>query len=234
MLPENWAEEKERMRREHPEVHPPRFRGFRGPVTLAASLYHPEKLVFLVLDEPKLAERFRDTILRVALAMADVLDAEAGDAPGAVKGHFGFADDFCCLLTADMYESFGYPILKALFDRYAPDPKHSRYQHSDSAMGHLLPVLGRLNFTGVNFGPTVRFAKIREHMPNAVVDGTLAPFTFMRNDEDKIIAEVRRDMDEAREARGLRIGTAGSINDGSLLISLRAIMHAVQKYGRLG
>jgi uroporphyrinogen decarboxylase len=234
MLPENWDEEKERMGREHPDVAPPQFRSFRGPVTLAATLYDPEKLIWLILENEALAERYRDTILRVALEMADVLDREAGDEPGTVHTGFWFADDLCCLLTPDMYRFFGYPILKALFERYAPDPsQHARFQHSDSAMGHLLPLLGELELTAVNFGPTVRFAEIREHLPRAVVQGTLSPITFMNNDEEAIIAEVRRDFEEARETRGLLVATAGSINNGSRLTSMRAVMHAIQTYGRL-
>ena len=84
----------------------------------------------------------------------------------------------------------------------------------------------------VNFGPKVRFAQIRRHLPRAIVHGTLAPFTFMRNDEDAIIAEVRRDLDEARTTRGLVVDTAGSINDGSLLSSMRTVMWAIQSHGR--
>ena len=85
----------------------------------------------------------------------------------------------------------------------------------------------------VNFGPKVRFEQIRRHLPRAVVHGTLAPFTFMRNDEAAIIAEVRRDMDEARDTLGLIVDTAGSINDGSLLSSMRLLMWTIQSYGRL-
>jgi len=39
--------------------------------------------------------------------------------------------------------------------------------------------------------------QIRQHLPRAVVHGTLAPFTFMRNDEDAIIARSAG-IDEAR------------------------------------
>lgn len=234
LLPENWAEEKERLRREFPNSKPPRFRGFRGPVTLAATLYGSENLIFLILEQPELAARFRDTILRVAFEIADILDVEAGDAPGEPKTGYGFADDLCCLCTPGMYEFFGYPILKALFERYAPDPPRThRSQHSDSPMAQVTPYLGKLKLTGANFGPTVRFKTIRENIPTAVVAGTLSPITFMNNDEEAIIAEVRRDMEEARETRGLLITTAGSINNGSRLTSMRAIMHAIQKYGRL-
>ena len=133
-----------------------------------------------------------------------------------------------------MYEAFGYPILSAIFAQCSPDPGDVRYQHSDSAMGHLLPILARLQLTGCNFGPTLTVRQIREQMPKTRIDGQLAPFTFMSNDEDAIIAEVKRDCEMAKEgdARGLNLTTAGSINDGSLLTSMRAVMYAIQTYGR--
>lgn len=72
----------------------------------------------------------------------------------------------------------------------------------------LLPVLAKLNLTDCNFGPTLTVVEIIEHMPRTRIDGQLAPFTFMRNDEDQII------------------------NDVSLLTSMRAVMYAIQTYGR--
>ena len=71
-------------------------------------------------------------------------------------------------------------------------------------------------------------------MPNTRIDGQLAPFTFMKNNEADIIAEVKRDCEAAKEndARGVNIFTAGSINNGSLLTSMRTVMATIQKYGR--
>ena len=56
----------------------------------------------------------------------------------------------------------------------------------------------------------------------------------MNNDEEAIVAEVRRDCEMAKEgdARGLNLPTAGSINNGSLLSSMRVVMAAIQNYGR--
>ena len=52
--------------------------------------------------------------------------------------------------------------------------------------------------------------------------------------EDDIIAEVKRDceMIKASGTKGLNLTTAGSINNGSLLTSMRVVMAAIQKYGR--
>ena len=99
-------------------------------------------------------------------------------------------------------------------------------------MEHLLGQLAQTGLNGVNFGPRLRVRDIRAAMPQAVIYGQLAPFTFMRNDEEQIIAEVRRDCDDARAARGLVLSTAGSVNDGSSLSSLRTVMWALEQFGR--
>jgi uroporphyrinogen decarboxylase len=119
-----------------------------------------------------------------------------------------------------------------MFATYSPAPADVRYQHSDSAMGHLLPLLGRLNLTTTNFGPTLTVAEIRHHLPLAIIDGQLAPFTFCRNESENIICEFLRDFTAARPHRGLRFTTAGSINNGSRLAALRLLMAATQRHGR--
>jgi uroporphyrinogen decarboxylase len=229
-LTDRWAAEKDRLRRANRPL--PLYRGQRGPVTLATSLCGAEGLIFLILDRPELAARLRDTIARAMLAKGRVQDEEAGYAPHDAPHGFWLADDNCALLTPAMYEFFGYPILRAVFERYSPDPGDRRFQHSDSDMGHLLPVLARCGLTGVNFGPNLTVQEIRRHMPGTVIHGQLAPFTLSRNEEANIVAETMRDCGMAREARGLVLATAGSVNDGTRLTGMRLAMAAVQRYGR--
>jgi uroporphyrinogen decarboxylase len=226
LLPTGWAEAKAQGGRV------PLYRAQRGPITFAMSVYGLENLIFLIADQPDLAARFSDAIRRAMLERARILDEEAGFTPATAPRGFYFLDDNCCMLTRDMYEFFGFPILKALFDRYSPNPKDMRGQHSDSAMGHLLPLLGRLDLTTVNFGPTLTVTEIREHLPHAVIDGQLAPFTLSRNEEVNIVAEFLRDYEMARAKRGLKFSTAGSINNGSRLTGMRLIMAAIQEHGR--
>ncbi|MEI8351938.1 MAG: hypothetical protein WCG36_06465 [bacterium] len=99
-------------------------------------------------------------------------------------------------------------------------------------MGHLLPLIRELDLTGTNFGPTLTVTEIREHCPHAVIDGQMAPFTFSRNEEANMVAEFLRDFEQAREWRGLKFTTAGSINNGSRLTGMRLLMAAIQRYGR--
>ncbi len=231
ILPPDWESEKKRIY-ESFGLKPEPIRHVRGPVTLAMSIYGTENLIFLILDEPDLAKRYSDTIIKVISGIASIMDEEAGYSDLNRPGGFSFADDNCCLLTPEMYELFGYPVLDTIFSRWCPKTEDTRYQHSDSAMAHLLPILGRLNFTGCNFGPTVLLDEIRKHMPKTRIDGCLAPFTFMNNDHESIIKEVKRDCEMARECRGLNLSTAGSINNGSLLTSMLTVMYAIQNYGR--
>lgn len=233
MFPPHWEQETRRIFEQFGR-RPDPIRHIRGPVTLAMSVYGTENLVYLWHDAPELYHRFSQTIADVILRMSQAMDDVLGLAGDREPHGFSFADDDCCLLTPEMYDAFGYPVLKSVFDRYCPDPDDQRYQHSDSAMGHLLPILGRLNLTGCNFGPTVLVDQIRRYLPSTCIDGCLAPFTFMNNDEEAIIAEVRRDCDMIRSSgtRGLQEMTAGSINNGSRLTSLRAVMAAIQTYGR--
>lgn len=230
MLPENWEAEKSRLTGLGAKV--PRYRGQRGPCTFACSIYGPENLLLLSYDEPDLFVRFSKVLERAILARARVLDEEAGLTPEAAQGNWSWADDNCCLFNPDMYATFAMPIHRAVFGTYAPKPEHRRYQHSDSNMAHLLPLLQELDLTGTNFGPTLTVTEIRQHCPHAVIDGQLAPFTYSRNEEANMVAEFLRDFDQAREARGLNFTTAGSINNGSRLSGMRLLMAAIQRYGR--
>ncbi len=230
MLPANWDAEKARLTALGHNV--PLYRGQRGPCTFACSIFGPESLLFLAYDDPDLFARFSDVLGRAIVGRARVLDEEAGLAPEALKSGWSWADDNCCLFTPAMYETFAMPIHRAVFGRYAPNPENRRYQHSDSDMAHLLPLLAELDLTGTNFGPTLTVAEIRRHCPHAVIDGQLAPFTFSRNEESNMVAEFLRDFDQAREARGLNFSTAGSINNGSRLSGMRLLMAAIQRYGR--
>ncbi len=230
LLPDNWDAERERLM--DMGIKPPLYRGQRGPVTFAMSLFGVEGMIFLIHDNRELAARLRDDILKVMLEKIRIHNEEAGYTAETAPSGFGFADDNCAMLNAEMYEFFGYPIVKGVWDMCSPDPKDQRSQHSDSDMAHIIPVLSRCNLTSVNFGPNVMVSQIREYMPNAVIHGVLAPFTYCRNEEVNIVAEFLRDYEMAFEKRGLVFSTAGSINNGTRLTSMRLVMAAIQEYGR--
>jgi uroporphyrinogen decarboxylase len=211
----------------------PAYRYQRGPVTFATSVYGAENLMYLILDNPDLAGRFRDLILKAILERARIIDGERGGAGEAdIRTGWSWADDNCALLSPEMYRFFGFPIVKAVFERYAPRPGDRRYQHSDSAMGHLLPILAAAGLTEVNFGPTLSVSEIRAHLPHAVIHGQLSPMAFARNDAEGIVLQTLRDFEQSRGHRGVVFTTAGSINPGTRLSSMRLVMAAIQEYCR--
>jgi uroporphyrinogen decarboxylase len=233
VLPKNWESEKKRIYEKY-GLKPQLFGHLRGPCTLATSIYGIENLSYLYMDAPELLERFGKVILRVVMEYITLFRDEAAYTEDTLPRGFSFADDNCCMMTPEMYEALGLPVLKAVFSRVSPGPDDNRYQHSDSDMGHLLPQLAQVNLTGCNFGPNVMVKDIRKYMPRTRIDGQLSPMVFMRNDPDEILAQVKRDCEMAREGnlKGLNFSTAGSINNGSKLSSLRLVMAAIQRYGR--
>lgn len=231
LFPDNWEIEKKRLLELGSEV--PLYRGQRGPCTFATSIYGTENMLFLYYDDPGLMRHFSEVLGRAILERAKIIDEEAGAESVATHSNgWSWADDNCCLFTSEMYELFAMPIHRQVFSTYSSMPGNSRYQHSDSAMGHLLPLLQELDLTATNFGPTLTVSEIRQHCPNARIDGQLAPFTYSRNEEQNMIAEFLRDFDQAREKRGLNFSTAGSINNGSRLTGMRLLMAAIQRYGQ--
>ena len=230
LLPDNWDEERDRlMAMGH---KPPLYRSQRGPVTFATSMYGVEFLIMLIVDNPNLTARLRDAIRDVMVEKIRIHDEEAGYTRENAPRGFSFSDDNCVTLTPDMYEFFGYPMVKGVWDFCSPDPGDYRRQHSDSDMMHIVPILARCNLTSVNFGPGVMVDHIRKYMPNAVIHGVLAPFTYSRNEEVNMVAEFLRDHEMTFEQRGLVFATAGSINNGSRLTGMRLLMAAIQEYGR--
>jgi uroporphyrinogen decarboxylase len=209
-------------------------RHIRGPCTLATSIMGVNNFVYFWYDEPELMLRFSRVMGDVIMKLNKAIDTACGYDEADKPRGFSFADDNCCLTTPEFYEAFAFPILKRIFDYWSPDEHDARYQHSDSDMGHLLPILSGLNFTGVNFGPKVLFDEIRKYMPHARVDGCIHPYVFMRNQTEEIVSQVKRDCQMAVKSgtKGLNLSTAGSVNPGSSLASLRLIMQTLQNFGR--
>lgn len=200
----------------------------RGPVTAAMSIVGVENCILWLYDAPSLMERFRDLLAQKIIEIDRLLRR----ATGAPERGFAVRDDNCALLNPELYARFGLPILKRIFETFSPGPEDLRYQHSDSEMTHLLPLLAEAGVNAANFGPTVDPREIRRHLPRCVIYGQLPPFTFSRGTPEEIYAAVRRDIEWVGADGGLVIATAGSVNAGSRLEGLRAVMAAIQKHGR--
>ena len=99
-------------------------------------------------------------------------------------------------------------------------------------MGHLLPILERLKFTAVNFGPTLTVSEIRAAMPDTIIEGQLDPMVYARNEHYEIVRQLLRDFAQVGDRRGLVFAAAGVVNNGTRLTSMRLILAAIQRYCR--
>ena len=111
-----------------------------------------------------------------------------------------------------------YGLLKPLMERLRRDERFR------------LRLLVSGSHLSVDHGLTV--SEIRQYCPHAVIHGQLAPFTLSRCEHANIVAEFLRDFEQAKEKRGLFFTTAGSINNGTSLQSIRLVMSIIQHYGR--
>jgi uroporphyrinogen decarboxylase len=112
-------------------------------------------------------------------------------------------------------------------------PGHARrYQHSDSAMGHLLDMQYELGIREVNYGPEVDAAYIRKMMPDALIKGQMPPFLLRNGTPDEIKQRIAQDFAKAGNTGGLVVTTAGSLAAGTGVGRMRWFMQVVQDYCR--
>lgn len=201
--------------------------GSRGPATIMTSVLHPETVFFWFYDHPKLMRRFRDLLAHKMIELNRVLRAFSNHTtPG-----WWITDDNSALFNRRLYREFCVPILRAVLDEFAPAGS-TRYQHSDSSMGHLLDEQRELGINAVNYGPEVDAALIRAKMPEAYIFGQLPPFLLRNGSPEEIRNRVISDFEKAGATGGLTITTAGSLAAGTGLGRMRFLMTLVQQYCR--
>jgi uroporphyrinogen decarboxylase len=202
--------------------------GSRGPATIGTSVCGTMNLMYWLVDAPAEIGRFYELLGDVLVRYQRIVEREANV---TFRG-YGWLDDNCCLFSPDLYDTFCYPVMKKVFDAFSPEPQDNRYQHSDSEMRHLLPILARLNFHGVNLGPTIPAEVIRAAMPRTEIHGQIAPMTLRNGTFEEVVAEVKRDFAAVGGDGGLFVTSAGSVSAGTTLERLREWMWAVQRYMR--
>jgi uroporphyrinogen decarboxylase len=198
--------------------------GSRGPATIMASVLHPETLLYWLYDHPELMRRFRDILARQMVELNRVLRAFSGNTePG-----WWITDDHCALFSPRLYREYCVPVLRQVLDAMAPGESR-RYQHSDSAMGHLLDDQRALGINDVNYGPAVDAAVIRAKMPGAIINGHTPPLLLRNGSPAEIEERVASDFRKAGATGGLVVTTAGSVAAGTGVGRLRWFMQVAQQ-----
>jgi uroporphyrinogen decarboxylase len=222
-FPEEFLSEWERRKQEGQPL-PVLGTGSRGPATIMTSVLKPETVFFWIYDRPELMQRFRDILAEKMVEFNQVLRRFSGnDQPG-----WWITDDNCALFNRSLYLEYCYPVLERIMGVLASKDA-PRYQHSDSAMAHLLDFQYELGIRGVNYGPEVDAGLIREKMSEAMIHGQIPPFLLRNGTAEQIRQRVITDFQKAGETGGLNITTAGSLAAGTGLDRMRWLMQVVQE-----
>jgi hypothetical protein len=191
------------------------------------SVLSPEIFFFWAMDHPDLIARFRDVLKVQMVAFNRVLREFSGN---SAEGWW-ITDDNSALFNPSLYRDYCYPVLEAVLDALAPGDA-LRYQHSDSAMGHLMDQQRALGIKQVNYGPEIDVADIRAAMPEAMILGHMPP-TLLRNaSAEDIRGRVIDDFAKAGQGGGLHVTTAGSLSAGTGVGRMRWMMQCVQDHCR--
>jgi uroporphyrinogen decarboxylase len=221
-LPDEYLDEWERRKAEGKPL-PMLGTGSRGPATIMTSVIDPTLLFLWLYDYPDLMARFRDVLAEKMVDFNRILREFSGnDQPG-----WWITDDNCALFSPALYREYCFPVLEKVLNAMAPGDAR-RYQHSDSAMAHLLDQQVALGIREVNYGPTVDAGLIRQKMPAAYIHGQMPPFLLRNGSPEEIRQRVIGDFEKTGATGGLDVATAGSLAAGTGVGRMRWLMWVVQ------
>jgi len=222
-FPDEYLEEWEQHKAEGKPL-PKLGTGSRGPATIMTSVIDPSFLLLWLYDYPDLIARFRDVLAEKMVEFNRILREFSGnDETG-----WWITDDNSAFFSPRLYRKYCFPVLQKVLDAMAPGQAR-RYQHSDSAMGHLLDQQYELGIRFVNYGPTVDAGLIREKMPDAYIFGQMPPLLLRNGSPEEIRQQVIGDFRKAGTTGGLSMATAGSVAAGTGVGRMRWFMKVVQE-----
>jgi len=201
---------------------------FHGPATMSAMLCGTTRFLYLVYDYPELMRELYRAIEETGLRFM----REMREFMGLSMRGMGVYDDDSALLSPKLFAEYEYPVLERWYAAFCPDPADRRYFHSDGDMSHLLDLLRQLGVSHVNLGPQVDLLRIRERMPRTVIHGHIPPFLVRNGNPDEIAALIARQFRQVGHDGGMVVETAGSLNEGTPLENMRAMMVAVDRHCR--
>jgi uroporphyrinogen decarboxylase len=228
-FPDNWMRKKEYYEKVTGKKVKLGGNFSRGPATMATSILGTTNTCMFSMEEPEVMDDFFRVLADNLIKYNEVLMEATGH---DTREGYSVNDDNCYLFTPYTYERFCAPVLKRLFAAFAPSEEHLRFQHSDSAMGHLMGILSDLGVNQVNLGPTILPGEIRLAMPDAVIHGQIPPFTLRNGTDEEIIGMVKRDIESVGSDGRLIECPAGSIAGGTSLDKIKTYMWAVHTYGK--
>ena len=228
-IPEAWLGEKRKLKESCGKKllfsHGP-----NGPATMASNLLGTTNLCIYIMEEPEVMKDFFDVMTTKYIEFYETVLME--DWGFVSYEGIWINDDNCYLFPPKQYELFCAPMMLRFFEKFAPLPEHTRSQHSDSSMGHLMGILYDLGVNMVNLGPDIHPSAIRKAMPKAFINGQTPPFVLRDGTPAMIDAYVLRNFECIGGDGGYAESLAGVVPESTPLENIRAYMSAVERLTR--
>lgn len=204
--------------------------GLLGPFNTAAMLTGSTNLFTWVKTEPNLVHELLEKITEFFLKNIEVRFELFK--PGNYD--FSIYDDYLGFLSREDFLEFSFPYNKKIWDFYTKKDSIRQF-HCDAPMNHIIDLLPEM---GVNvllsFDPVTDISIYKEKIGNRVcLKGNIHPLKVMcYGTPEDVIKEVKRQLEVAKKNGGYIMSTGGELCDGTPDNNLKAMIEAVEEYGK--
>jgi len=214
-------------------IQAPAVRGTKGIATVCGQICGVTNFLMWLMINP---DEMKELTLLVGRTFKRYIRASRAFEGKEEMDRLSFASDVSGLMSPDIYRKFCAPIEKELYDEFAPSG--IRYYHSDSNMKRHVGILKDIGVTDVNIGPMISVNEIITQVPKMRIHGQVPPVTVLwQGSADLVVDSVRQDINEmvssGADLSQLIVCTAGSINPGTPIENIKAMLWAAMEFGKL-
>jgi len=228
-----WEASEFRKNSEGKPLQAPATGGTKGIATVCGQLCGVTNfLMWLVLNP----EEMKELTSLVGRTFKRYIGACRGFEEKKEMNQLSFASDVSGLMSPEYYNEFCAVHEKDLYEEFAPTG--IRYYHSDSNMKQHVKILDQIGVTDVNIGPMITVEEIITQAPEMRVHGQVPPVRVLwQGTTDLVVDSVRQDINDMNSSGAdlsqLVVCTAGSVNPGTPLENIEAMLWAAMEFGKL-
>ncbi|MBC7092356.1 MAG: uroporphyrinogen decarboxylase, partial [Nitrososphaeria archaeon] len=140
-------------------------------------------------------------------------------------------DDIPGLLSPKLFEEFGYPALKSVFQEFQDKV---RAFHCDSNTSHILEKLCDTGFQIFNFSHLMDIADVKNRVGNKIcLMGNIPPLEVLsRGSPENVFEASRQCIMKAKNGFGYVLSAGGGVPSAVPLENIDAMVRAVKQYGK--
>jgi len=203
-----------------------KFVAARGPLVTAAHLRGLSKFIADLRISPqwmrKLVDKTTKLCIRWLKAQLEIIKDPVG---------IFVLDDIPGLLSPKLFEEFGYPALKNVFQEFSDKV---RAFHCDSNTSHILEKLCDTGFQVFNFSHLMDISDVKRRVGNRIcLMGNIPPLDVLaRGSPEKVFEYSKQCILKAKEGSGYVLSAGGGVPSAVPLENIDAMVKAVKEYGK--